>query len=116
MAKGGRKVVLTDPINRLDLSSLSDIDKLQIEMLQAAYDRAGSQAVAKGMARLARTHPELFGWLVQQLIEQRRRRRPRRVAPADRTAHHAGAYDPFGRTQPSDQRKALLLAGPFRYN
>jgi hypothetical protein len=69
MAKGDEKVQVTDPINRLDLSSLSPPDKLQIEILQSAYDRAGPPAVAEGMSKLAKTHPELFGWLVQKLIE-----------------------------------------------
>jgi hypothetical protein len=67
MARGGKKVQLTDPINRLDILSLSPLDKIQIEMLQAAYDRAGPPAVAEGMARLAKTHPELFGWLIREL-------------------------------------------------
>jgi len=69
MAKGGRKVQLTDPINRLDVSSLSPHDKQQIEMLRGAYDRAGPPAVAEAMAKLAKSHPDLFAWLVQKLIE-----------------------------------------------
>lgn len=60
---------LTGPINSLDTSALSDVDRIEIEQLQAAYDRAGPKAVAKGMARLAKTRPELFGWLVKKLTE-----------------------------------------------
>ena len=69
MAEGSKKVLLTDPINTLDVSSLSDVDQLEIAKLRTAYDRAGPTAVADGMARLASTRPELFGWLVKQLTE-----------------------------------------------
>jgi hypothetical protein len=69
MTKRRRKVYLTDPINMLDLSSLSPIDKLEIEMLKSAYDRAGPEAVAEGMVKLAKSHPALFDWLVRKLIE-----------------------------------------------
>ena len=69
MPKGGKKVLLTDPINTLDMSSLSDRDQLEIAKLRTAYDRAGPQAVAEGMAKLARTNPDLFGWLIKNLIE-----------------------------------------------
>ncbi len=69
MAKGGKRVLLTDPINTLDVSLLSATDQLEIAQLQTAYDRAGPKAVAEGMARLASTRPELFGWLVKNLTE-----------------------------------------------
>lgn len=69
MAKRGRKVLLTDPINRLDVSSLSPLDTLQIEMLKSAYDRAGPEAVAEAMVKLAKSHPKLFDWLVKKLID-----------------------------------------------
>lgn len=60
---------MTDPINTLDLASLSVPERLEIEKLRSAYDRAGPKGVADGMARLAKTHPELFGWLLKQLSE-----------------------------------------------
>jgi hypothetical protein len=41
---------VTDPINRVDLSSLSANDKIEIEKLRAAYDRAGPKGVAEAMA------------------------------------------------------------------
>lgn len=66
MAKGGKRVLLTDPINTLDTSSLSDRDQIEIAKLRTTYDRAGPTAVAHAMARLAKTRPELFGWLVKQ--------------------------------------------------
>ena len=69
MAKGSKKVLLTDPINTLDVSSLSILDQIEIAKLRTAYDRAGPTAVVHGMARLAKTRPKLFGWLVRQLIE-----------------------------------------------
>ncbi len=69
MTKQRKNAYLTDPINMLDLSSLSPIDKLQIEMLKSAYDRGGPEAVAGGMVKLAKSHPVLFNWLVQRLIE-----------------------------------------------
>lgn len=69
MGKAGNKVLWTDPINTLDVSSLSDIDQIEIEKLKAAYDRAGPTAVAQGMVRLAKTRPSLFGWLVKKLTE-----------------------------------------------
>ena len=69
MANGGKTVLLTDPINTLDASSLSASDQIEIAKLRSAYDRAGPKAVAQGMAHLAKTRPELFGWLVKQLIE-----------------------------------------------
>ena len=58
---------MTDPINRLDASLLSDRDKIQLEQLQAAYDRGGPKAVAEGMSRLAKSHPRLFSWLIENL-------------------------------------------------
>ena len=60
---------VTDPINNVDLSSLLASDKLEIERLRAAYDRAGPRAVAEGMATLAQTKPDLFAWLVKKLTE-----------------------------------------------
>lgn len=69
MAEGSKKVLLTDPINTLDVSSLSDRDQIEIAKLRTAYDRAGPTAVAHGIVRLAKTRPELFGWLVKQLTE-----------------------------------------------
>jgi len=69
MTNGDKRVLLTDPINTLDVSLLSATDQLEIAQLQSAYDRAGPKAVADGMARLAKTRPELFGWLVKQLTE-----------------------------------------------
>jgi hypothetical protein len=69
MAKGGKKVLLTDPINTLDVSSLSAADQLEIAKLRTAYDRAGPKAVVHGIARLAKTRPDLFGWLLKQLTE-----------------------------------------------
>ncbi len=69
MAKGGKKVLLTDPINTIDASSLSDGDQVEIAKLRTAYDRAGPSAVAEGIAQLASTRPDLFGWLVKKLTE-----------------------------------------------
>jgi hypothetical protein len=69
MASGGNKVFLTDPINTLDVSSLSALDQTEIAKLRSAYDRARPKAVAQGMARPASTRPDLFGWLVKQLTE-----------------------------------------------
>ena len=65
------ETIVTDPIQTLDLSSLSALDRLEIEKLRTAYDRAGPPAVAEGMARLAKTHPQLFGWLLKQLTQDR---------------------------------------------
>ena len=62
-----REAIVTDPINSLDTSSLSERDRLEIEKLRAAYDRAGPRAVAEGMARLAETHPDLLMWLIGNL-------------------------------------------------
>ena len=61
--------MLTDPINTLDVSSLSDSDQVEIAKLRAAYDRAGPKAVADGIARLAKPTPGLFGWLIKKLTE-----------------------------------------------
>ena len=61
--------VVTDPINNLDTSALSECDKCEIEKLRTAYDRGGPKAVAEGMARLVKSHPDLFGWLVKRLTE-----------------------------------------------
>ena len=60
---------MSDPIQNLDLSTLSEMDKLQVEKLRAAYDRAGPRGVAEGMAELAKTQPDLFGWLLKRLTE-----------------------------------------------
>jgi hypothetical protein len=60
---------VTDPINSVDLSSLSADDKIEIEKLRAAYDRAGPKAVAEAMAQLAETKPDLFGGLLKKLTE-----------------------------------------------
>jgi hypothetical protein len=60
---------VTDPINRVDLSSLSAHDKIEIEKLRAAYDRAGPKGVAEAMAHMAQTKPDLFGWLLKKLTE-----------------------------------------------
>ena len=46
---------MTDPINSIDISALSELDKIEIEKLRAAYDRGGPKAVAEGMSRLAKT-------------------------------------------------------------
>ncbi len=62
-------IVVPDPIHTVDLSSLADSDKLEVEKLRAAYDRAGPRGVAEGMAKLTKTHPELFGWLLRKLTE-----------------------------------------------
>jgi hypothetical protein len=62
-----RDLIVTDPINSIDTSSLSEPDKIEIEKLRAAYDRAGPKAVAEGMSRLAKSHPELFNWLIRNL-------------------------------------------------
>jgi hypothetical protein len=64
-----REAAVTDPINSLDTSSLSNDDQVEVEKLRAAYDRGGPQAVAEGMARLVKTHPDLFAWLVKKLSE-----------------------------------------------
>ena len=64
-----RNLSVTDPINNLDLATLSAIDRIEIEKLRAAYDRGGAVAVAEGMAVLAKTRPELFGWLLKKLTE-----------------------------------------------
>jgi hypothetical protein len=58
---------VTDPINSLDTSSLSELDQIEIEKLRAAYDRGGPKAVAEGMSRLAKSHPDLFSWLIRNL-------------------------------------------------
>jgi hypothetical protein len=60
---------VTDPINSLDLSSLSAHDKIEIEKLRTAYDRAGPKGVAEAMAQLAQTKPDLFGWLLKKLTK-----------------------------------------------
>ena len=60
---------MTDPIHRIDLSSLCEPDRLEIEQLRAAYDHGGPKAVAGGMARLVKTRPELFGWLLRKLAD-----------------------------------------------
>ena len=61
--------MVPDPINSLDTSSLSELDQIEIAKLRTAYDRGGPKAVAKGMARLVKTHPDLFAWLVKNLSE-----------------------------------------------
>jgi len=63
------RMTVPDPIHTVDLSSLSALDKIEVDRLRAAYDRAGPRGVADGMADLAKTHPELFGWLVKKLTE-----------------------------------------------
>jgi hypothetical protein len=60
-------VIVSYPINSIDTSSLSEPDRVEIEKLRAAYDRAGPKAVAEGMSRLAKSHPELFSWLIRNL-------------------------------------------------
>ena len=40
-------MIVTDPINSIDTSSLSEPDRVEIEKLRAAYDRAGPKAVAE---------------------------------------------------------------------
>jgi hypothetical protein len=60
---------VTDPINSVDLSSLSADDKIEIEKLRTSHDRAGPRAVAEAMAHLAQTKPDLFGWLLKKLTE-----------------------------------------------
>ena len=63
------ETVVTDPINSIDTSSLSESDKIEIEKLRTAYDRGGPKAVAAGMAQLVKTHPNLFAWLIKQLTD-----------------------------------------------
>jgi hypothetical protein len=60
---------MTDPINSIDASSLPELDRVEIERLRAAYDRGGPGAVAKGMAQLAKSRPDLFDWLLRKLAE-----------------------------------------------
>lgn len=63
------EAVVTDPINSIDTSSLSEADRVEIEKLRTAYDRAGPKAVAEGMSRLAKSHPDLFKWLIKNLTD-----------------------------------------------
>jgi hypothetical protein len=60
---------MTDPINNIDASSLSEADRVEIERLRAAYDRGGPRAVAGGIANLAKNRPDLFDWLLRKLAE-----------------------------------------------
>jgi hypothetical protein len=62
-----QETIMTDPINTIDTSSLSVHDRVEIEQLRAAYDRAGPRAVAEGLASLAITDFDLLMWLVRNL-------------------------------------------------
>lgn len=64
-----REAIVTDSINSLDTSSLSELDQIEIAKLRTAYDRGGPKAVADAMSRLVKTQPDLFAWLVKKLTE-----------------------------------------------
>ena len=60
---------MADFIKSLDLSELKATDRMEIETLKAAYDRAGPKAIAEGMVQLAKRRPDLFRWLLAKLSE-----------------------------------------------
>lgn len=55
-------------LGELDASSLAERDRIEIYQLRTAYDRGGEEALSKAVVGLATNRPELFSWLMEQML------------------------------------------------
>jgi hypothetical protein len=58
-----------DPFKDIDLTTLSVVDRNAVDKLRRAYGDEEKEGLVRALAGLAKTNPQLFMWLLKQIID-----------------------------------------------